>query len=64
MPKVTKEFLKCNRCNLYIPETWFKTYKYKDEIRRLKHCKMCNLKKGEKLPTETWMEKWLKEEDK
>jgi len=60
MPKTTDVRKQCTRCHIYQPETWFRSYIYKGEMKRRKHCKYCVVGKGEQLPTETLIERWLK----
>lgn len=62
MPKTSDVLKKCRRCGLDQPETWFTRYKYKGEVRRLGHCKDCAIGRHEKLPTETRVERWLKDQ--
>lgn len=59
MPKKTDITRECSICEITYPETFFRTYKYKQEVRRLKHCKFCVVKRK---PFEDRISSWLSDQ--
>ena len=49
----------CARCEKIKIFSDFAVYKYKGERRRYNHCRTCSLKKGQKLPTDVNINRWL-----